>query len=150
MPFHTTMAPYNIIPVSTPDTAQIWEGAKQGKLMVQKCTACGFLNWPPSIWCGKCKDPDAAKEFVEVSGKGTLYCWYICHDTSITGYEDKVPYAVILTELDEQPGLILMSNILNFEYGVLGEGLQNGMALKVVFDHDDGSGLDVIQFEPAS
>ena len=90
----------------------------------------------------------AAKEFVEVSGKGTLYCWYICHDTSITGYEDKVPYAVILTELDEQPGLVLMSNILNFEYGVLGEGLDNGMRLRAVYDHDDGSGLDVIQFEP--
>ena len=42
-----------------------------------------------------------------------------------------------------------VSNILNFEYGVLGEGLENGMALKVAFDHDDGSGLDVIQFEPA-
>ena len=42
-----------------------------------------------------------------------------------------------------------VSNILNFEYGVLGEGLDNGMALKVCFDHDDGPGLDVIQFQPA-
>ena len=42
-----------------------------------------------------------------------------------------------------------MSNILNFEYGVLGEGLNNGMALKAVYDFDEGSGLNVIQFEPA-
>ena len=149
MPFHTTMVPYNIIPVATEDTRPIWEGTKQGKLMVQKCGNCGFLNWPPSIWCGNCKDPDAAKSFVEVSGKGKLYCWYICHDTSITGFEEKVPYAVVLTELDEQPGLLLMSNLLNFEYGVLGEGLNTGMPLKVTFDHDPGSDLDVIQFEPA-
>ncbi len=148
MPFHTTMVPYNIVPVSTPDTAPIWEAAKQGKLVVQKCDACGYFNWPPAIWCNGCKDPDTTQSFVEVSGKGSLYCWYICHDTSITGFEEKVPYAVILTELDEQPGLILMSNILNFEYGVLGEGLDNGMRLKVCFDDDPGSGLPVIQFEP--
>ncbi len=149
MPFHTTMAPYNIIPVASEDTRPIWEGTKQGKLMVQKCSACGYLNWPPSFWCGRCKDPDAPKSFVEVSGKATLYCWYICHDTSITGFEEKVPYAVILAELDEQPGLLLMSNILNFEYGVLGEGLNNGMPLKVVYDPDPGTNLNVIQFEPA-
>ena len=148
MPYHTTMVPYNIIPVSTPDTQPIWDGAKNGKLMVQKCSSCGFLNWPPSLWCNGCKDPDTEKTFVEVSGKGNLYCWYICHDTSITGFEEKVPYAVILTELDEQPGLLLMSNILNFEYGVLGEGLNNGMRLKVTFDADPNSGLNVIQFEP--
>ena len=39
MPFHTTMAPYNIVPVATPDTQPIWEGARQGKLMVRMVAA---------------------------------------------------------------------------------------------------------------
>ena len=149
MPFHTTMAPYNIVPVATPDTQPIWDGTKAGKLMVSKCSNCGYLNWPPGFWCGNCKEPDAPRPFVEVSGNATLYCWYICHDTSITGFEEKVPYAVIFAELDEQPGLLLMGNMLNFEYGILGEGLVNGMKLKAVYDPDPGSGLNVIQWEPA-
>ena len=82
-----------------------------------------------------------------MSGRGTVYCWYICHDTSITGYEEKVPYAVLLVELEEQKGLLLMSNLLNHEYGTLGEGITNGMPVEVVFDKASDD-IFVPQFQP--
>lgn len=147
MPIQTTMAPYGIMPVPTADTKPIWDGAKEGKLVVLKCGNCGFYNWPPQPWCGGCKDPDYTKEWATVSGRGTVYCWYICHDTSITGYEEKVPYAVLLVELEEQKGLLLMSNLLNHEYGTLGEGITNGMPVEVVFDKASDD-IFVPQFQP--
>lgn len=146
--FHTTMAPYGIRPVPNDETRPVFDGAKEGKLMVQKCDGCGFLNFPPATVCGNCKDPDASATFVPVSGKGSIYTWYICHDTSINGFEDKVPYAVICTELDEQPGLILMSNLLNHEYGPVGEGIELGMRVEAVFDKASDD-VYMIQFQPA-
>ena len=60
-----------------------------------------------------------------------------------------MPYAVIMVELEEQPDLLLMSNILNHEYDAMGGGLENGMALEAVFDkvNDD---VSILQFQPRS
>ena len=52
-----------------------------------------------------------------------------------------------IVELEEQTGLLLMSNILNFEYGELGEGLTMGLPLEVIFEqiNDD---VWIPQFQP--
>ena len=65
----------------------------------------------------------------------------------MSGFEEKVPYAVCIVELEEQTGLLLMSNILNFEYGELGEGLTMGLPLEVTFEqiNDD---VWIPQFQP--
>ena len=130
----TTMAPYGIMPVPNNETRPYWEGAKEGKLMLQRCQSCGYYNHPPVYLCGGCCDREARLAFEQVSGKGTIYTWYMCHDTSINGYEDKVPYPVILVEINEQPGLTLMSNLFNCEVGELGEGIEVGAPVEVVFD----------------
>ena len=35
------------------------------------------------------------------------------HDPGIRGFEDAVPFAIIAVELDEQPGLLVLSNLLD-------------------------------------
>ena len=144
---YSTMAPYGITPVANDMTKAYWDGAKEGKLMIQRCQACGYYNHPPQILCLGCRTRDTEMVPEQVSGKGKIYTWYICHDTSIGGYEDKVPYPVVYVELDEQPDLIVMSNILNLDVGPLGEGLEVGMPVEVVFD-DAGDGVKVPQWQP--
>jgi len=141
------MAPYAVTPVPTPKDQPYWNGAKEGKLVIQRCQGCKSYNHPPVNVCNYCGDRDAELEFEQMSGLGTLYTYYICYDTSVTGFEEKVPYAVILVELEEQADLLLMSNILNYEYDPFGERLTMGMPLEVVFDkvNDD---IYMPQFQP--
>jgi uncharacterized OB-fold protein len=146
---HTTMAPYGITPVPSAELKPYWDGAKEGKLIIQRCQGCKSYNHPPVFVCNYCGDRDAELKFEQVSGRATLYTHYICYDTSVSGFEEKVPYAVILVELEEQADLLLMSNILNFEYDALGAGLKMGLPLEVVFDkvNDD---ISIPQFQPRS
>ena len=147
--YHATMAPYNVTPLPTPEYQPYWDGAKEGKLVLQRCQECKKYNHPPVALCNYCGNREAELKWEETSGRGTLYSYYICYDTSVSGFEEKVPYAVILVELEEQPDLILMSNILNHEYDAMGGGLENGMPLEAFFDkvNDD---LNILQFQPRS
>ena len=145
---HESLAPYRIMPVASDLTRPYWDAAREGKLSLQRCQGCQSYNHPPVYLCGVCCDPTAELRFEEVSGKGTLRQWYVAHDTSIEGWEDRVPYAVICVELDEQEDLLLMGNLLNHEYGDLGEGIEIGMRMEVVFDKADDT-YYVAQWQPA-
>ncbi len=148
---HTTMAPYGVVPVPTAEFQPYWDGAKEGKLILQKCLEedCLKYNHPPVAVCNYCGDRDAELKWEEVSGRGTLYSYYICYDTSVSGFEEKVPYAVIMVELEEQPDLLVMSNILNCRYDAVGGGLDTGMPLEAVFDKVNDE-ISILQFQPRS
>jgi uncharacterized OB-fold protein len=143
------LAPYGILPVADELTRAYWDAAREGKLALQRCQSCKTYNHPPVFLCKGCYDPSAELVVEPVSGKGTLRQWYVCHDTSIEGWEDRVPYAVIGVELDEQANLLMMGNILNYEYGELGEGLDFGMRLEVVFDKANDT-YSIPQWQPES
>ena len=146
---HTTMAPYGVVPVPTAEDQPYWDGAKEGKLVLQRCQGCKSYNHPPVAVCNYCGNREAELKWEETSGHGTIYTYYICYDTSVSGFEEKVPYAVLLVELEEQADLLMMSNILNCEYDALGGGLAMGTPLEAVFDkvNDD---VSILQFQPRS
>jgi uncharacterized OB-fold protein len=50
--------------------------------------------------------------FQAVSGRGTVYEYVIVHQTKLAGFEDRVPYAAVVVELDEQPELVVATNIV--------------------------------------
>ena len=144
-----TMAPYGILPVGDDLTQPYWEGARQGKLLVQRCQTCRYYNHPPVYLCANCKDRDASLAFEQVSGRGSVYTYYMAHDTSIVGFEDKAPYPVIIVELEEQPGLFIMSNLLNCEFDAFGSGIDIGMPVEVVFEKASDE-IAMPQFQPAT
>ena len=42
------------IPAVTPDMREFFDGARAGRLMVQKCDDCGTLRFPAHELCSKC------------------------------------------------------------------------------------------------
>ena len=147
MPKIETMAPYGILPVPDDLTQPYWDGAGRGRLVIQRCQRCGFYNHPPVYLCAGCKDREASLAFEEVSGRGIVYTFYMAHDASIGGFEEKVPYPVVVVELEEQPGLFIMSNLLNCEYEDHGGGIEIGMPVEAVFQAA-GDGITMVQFQP--
>ena len=140
----TTMAPYKVVPVPDGWSKPYWDGAREHKLMLQRCQKCGYYNHPPVFLCMSCKDRDAALAFEQVSGRGTVYAWYIHHDTQVGGFEDRVPYLVAAIELVEQPRLLLFSNLLNVPF----DQVEQGMAVEVVWEKVNEQ-ITIPQFQPA-
>lgn len=81
-----------------------WEGARQGKLLLQQCDRCGNRRFPPMAACPQCLSLD--QHWSEASGRGTV-------ESSITFHRQywpdrPPPYDVLLIALEEGP--LMMSN----------------------------------------
>ena len=128
-----------VIPTPTPETKHYWDGAKDGKLILQKCNDCSDNYFPPRPFCPKCGSR-SVQEF-QASGKGSLYSYVINYLPS-PGFTP--PFAIAVVELEEGPRL--MSNIVECEQTP--ESLELDMPLEVTFEklNDD---ITLPQFKPA-
>ena len=103
----------------------VLEAAKEHRLELPKCNACGFW-FPPSQSCPHCLAADFA--FKPVSGRGTVFSFVTFHRVHHPAFASEVPYVVALVELEEGPRLV--SNIV----GIPVDKVKCEMPVKVVFD----------------
>ena len=126
-------------PTPTPETAHFWEGTRNGKLLLQRCTDCGTVYFPPREFC-----PDNGSSNVEVfeaSGKATLIS-YTINQRQHPSFDG--PYAIAIVQLEEGP--MMMTNIV--ECDQTPEALQLDMPLSVVFEKVNDT-ITVPLFKPA-
>ena len=71
---------------------------KDGRIMGSKCKACGYTTFPPRADCPQCMSGDFA--FNEISGKGKVFTFSTIA-AAPTGFEDDIPYTVVVVELDD-------------------------------------------------
>ena len=76
-----------------------WEGAKQGRLLIQRCTGCGALRHYPRLLCDQCYS-DAA-DWVEASGRGVVHSWTVSHHAFHPSFKAELPYTLVTVDLDE-------------------------------------------------
>jgi uncharacterized OB-fold protein/acyl dehydratase len=125
-------------PALTQDNSFFFEGAKQHKLLIQRCVDCGTLRHPPRPSCAKCRSFNW--DTLEASGKGTIYSFVVNHYPQVPAFD--YPLVVALVELEE--GTRLIANVS----GITPETAAIGMAVEVGFeDFDDDLSLPV--FHPA-
>jgi uncharacterized OB-fold protein len=84
------------------DVAFFWEGAAEGKLLIQRCLDCEGLRHPPGPGCPRCRS--LRWEAAPMSGRGEIYSFVRHHHPSIPPFEAGHP--VVLVQLDEGPRLI--------------------------------------------
>ncbi len=130
-------------PVPVPDeiSAPFFDGARQGKLMLQHCTACGQWSFPVRERCPHCFA--ARLEWRAASGRGTLYTFAVMHQVMNPGFASDVPYNVSQIDLDE--GVRMVSNVV----GIPNDRLRIGMKLEAVFE-DVGQNVSIPKFRPAA
>jgi hypothetical protein len=114
------------IPAITPDMRDFFEGARAGRLMVQKCDSCGTLRFPAHDLCSMCNS--TASRWVPVSGRGEVFSFNIMHQLYHPGFAKEVPYAVVMVELEE--GCKFVSNLL----GIKPHEIRSGMPVEVTFE----------------
>ena len=114
------------LPVPTEDTCFYWESARVGKLVVQKCEACGALQFYPRPYCISCLAERMS--WIEATGRGSIYTFTINHRPANEYMKDKTPYAVAAVDLDE--GVRLIANIVDSEL----HRVKCGARVSVVFE----------------
>lgn len=129
-----------INPEITPLTEPFWDGLEQGRILLQHCPADQLVWHPPEPVCPHCQTADV--EWVEASGRATLYSYtWVTHPTH-GAFTESVPYLVAQVELEEGPRMV--STIVGAEFGPL----EIGTPLTAVFPDDDDKGL--VKFVPES
>ena len=118
-------------PVPAPDdvTRFYWEAASDHRLVLQRCQACHKMQYPPEICCVHCQ----AEEFqaVETTGRGVIYSYSVVDRPLHAGFIDALPYVVALVELDDQPGLRILTNLVEVPAGM---PLSCGLPVEVTFE----------------
>ena len=113
------------LPKPMPETRHYWEGAREGRLVLQSCQACTTAYFPPRPFCPHCGSREV-KTF-DASGRGRLYSFIINH-LPAPGYDG--PFIVAAVELEEGPRM--MTNIVGCPQTP--EALVLDMPLEVVFE----------------
>ena len=136
------MADYNKpLPVINDLNRPHWEGARNHEFLIQRCTHCGHLSFPPMPNCDNCLSTDL--EWVRADGKGTVFSYIVYHQGWLPGYKDEIPYNVAIIELSE--GVRLINNVV----GIPNEKIEVGMPVQVTFE-DINSDITIPKFKPVN
>jgi len=127
------------IPEPSTETLPFWAAARENRLVIPRCRSCNSKWFPPTVMCPSCGSSD--HEWVEASGRGTVFSYVVMHRVYHPGFADKVPYVVAVIELEEGPRLL--SNVV----GIPPDQVCCDMPVRVTFDEKRGD-MTIPQFVP--
>ncbi len=131
------------------ESGPFWEATREGRLLVQWCTACDKgVFYPRSFcpYCGGAPEGDGGPlTWKEASGQATVHAFTVEHKPSAMGatFSNGEPYVVALVDLNE--GVRMLTNVV----GCPPDDVTIGMAVSVTWEPlTDGRQLPL--FRPAS
>jgi uncharacterized OB-fold protein len=119
-----------------------WDGALEGKLVLPKCTRCGWMTRRLELVCPKCQNESFV--WTELSGRATIYTYAVARQTTTQGFEDDVPFVVVQASIEEQPELCIATNLIG-DYDI--DALDLGLPL--VFTTEERGDVKLPQFRLA-
>jgi uncharacterized OB-fold protein len=69
-------------PVVNLETERYWAAARDGVLLLKRCTDCGRTHWYPRAVCPHCLS--GATEWYQASGHGTVYTFSVMREEGVT------------------------------------------------------------------
>jgi uncharacterized protein len=126
-----------------PLTGPIWEAARERRLVLQRCLGCERIHHPPVRLCPDCHGEEF--DYRPVAGTGTVYSFSIMREPRVVGFEALVPYACMAVQIDEQPGVFLIGNLV----GAPVEAVRVGLRVQVCFEPYGIDDLLLPQWTPA-
>lgn len=126
------------VPVMDTLASFYWGAAAEGKLLFQRCGACGALRFPPALLCPKCFSPKI--ELVQSEGKGMLWSYSVPHRPHWEWLDPSAILAVV--ELDE--GVRVASNLTEAPPETVSIGLRVEVWFKPIRE-----GIALPMFRPA-
>ena len=128
------------VPVPTAETAEFWAACRRRELLLQRCAACGHLQFYPRLLCTACGGRELG--WTRASGRGVVQSFALVRRPVSAAYAAGSPFALLLVALEEGP--TMMSTLA----GAAPESAEVGMQVVVVFD-DWPEGVTMPRFRPA-
>ena len=94
---------YRPIPAAEGIAAEFWTSAAGGRLLIQRCPACGARQFYPRPVCMTC---GADPEWEEASGRGVVHTFTVIRQNGARPFRDELPYVVAMIELVEGPRMM--------------------------------------------
>lgn len=129
------------LPAITDENRAFFEGCKKHEFLIQKCSSCGTWIWLPRTMCPYCNSFDLA--YQKASGKGKVFSWTVIHPPTLPAFQSKIPFPVVLLELEE--GVHMVSRVLDCK----AEELQFGMPVELAGFEDVGEDVAFPMFKRA-
>jgi uncharacterized protein len=122
--------PARVEPPVGADSGPYWEATRQGRLLVQWCTACDRGIFYPRALCPHCGAVRSALEWRTASGRATVYAVVVEHQPEAAGaaFAGGKPYCVALVDLQE--GVRMTTNVV----GCPPDEVHSGMAVCVTWE----------------
>jgi uncharacterized OB-fold protein len=118
------------LPEPTRDSKPYWDGLAEGRLMIQKCAACGKLRHYPRPVCESCYSMEVT--WTQASGRGCVHSWTVAHHAFHPGFKAELPYILALVDLEE--GVRMTAQLR----GVTPGEMRIGLPVKVAFERTTG------------
>jgi uncharacterized OB-fold protein len=118
---------------------EFWLGCARGELLVQACAACGERRMPPRPMCPQCRSTQVRWE--PTSGRGRIWSFIVPHPPLLPAFAAVAPYNAIVVELEEDPGIRFVGNLVANADGEISEidpaTITIGENVRVVFHRID-------------
>ena len=117
-----------LIPVPDEASKPFWDAVNERRLVVQNCTACNTLQYPPRPTCRDCGSDKL--EWKETSGRGHITAFMVVEDGRLNRLMPDQPFNLAVVTLDEDPRINFYSNLA----GVKTYEVPVGAAVEVMFE----------------
>ena len=99
-----------IIPVADELSKPFWDAVNEKRFILQNCTVCNRLQYPPRQSCTACGTGDNL-EWKEVEGKGHIATSIVIEDGRLNRRMPDQPYNLAMITLDEDTSINFYSNL---------------------------------------
>lgn len=128
------------LPPVNAETRPWWDACAEGRLLVQRCNACGTHQFYPRLLCTACGARDVA--WAQANGRAEVRTFTVVRRAVSAAFEADAPYVVALVRLTEGP--TMMTNIV----GCDADAVHIGMAVEVCFEPRGDTAVPL--FRPAA
>jgi hypothetical protein len=107
------------LPSPEPDEvdAGFWAHCNERRLTFQQCVRCAAIVHPPVPVCPTCGSLERGWTNAPAQARVFSYTWV--HTAAHPSVKASLPYAAVLVEFPELPGVLLVSNVVNAQPGAL-------------------------------
>lgn len=106
-----------------------WDGLREHRLLVQRCSECGTLRHYPRPMCPSCYS--LRFDWSELSGRGQILSWTVNHHPFHPGFKQQVPYVTVTVDMAE--GVRMQAPLRN----AAAEDVRAGQAVTLGFEDVD-------------
>jgi len=97
------------LPAMTGLAGEFYRWCAKGELRFQRCSGCQAWRHMPRELCPKCGSGEWS--WARSSGRGRVFTWTVATRAVHPGFEQDIPYAAVVVEVDE--GVRLLSQVVD-------------------------------------